>query len=464
MTRVLLSIRSRRGTFVLHWGPAALILWPDNGFIYRNHYSAWPTRGTPAEVEESALHVVMITNVVAPDKLGGLERYVRELAVALVRKGHEVTVIAKRIDPTHEVSEQLDDGVRILRYDMPNKNDPFFALKYPLATAMGVTKTLRSLGVASSSPMVIHGHFPVPMLSLALRRVPYVYTCHAPVYKELLDERQGSYKLPSLFQRLAVRALKGAEKFVIRGAAHVVTLSDFVGREVDELGGKAYAEIQRVPGGLDTEWFSPPEELTEAISEGKARGPRLFTARRLVARTGVESLIRAVGIMRLKEPDTRLVIAGDGPLRRRLEDIVQDLDLDPLVEFRGRVSEGELREQYRFADIAVTPTRNLEGFGLSTAEAMACGTVPFVTPVGANPEVVRGTAPELISEGIEPEQLASGLVNLWRSSEFKRIRDEVRSAVHPTLSWPVVADKYVSIYENFASHEAPIYPVRHYAK
>ena len=42
------------------------------------------------------MRVLMVTNAVAPDKLGGLERYVRELAATLVRKGHDVTTLSKR--------------------------------------------------------------------------------------------------------------------------------------------------------------------------------------------------------------------------------------------------------------------------------------------------------------------------------------------------------------------------------
>ena len=47
------------------------------------------------------MKVLMVTNAIAPDKLGGLERYVRELAATLVRKGHDVTTLSKRTDPTN---------------------------------------------------------------------------------------------------------------------------------------------------------------------------------------------------------------------------------------------------------------------------------------------------------------------------------------------------------------------------
>lgn len=57
----------------------------------------------------------MVTNAVAPDKLGGLERYVRELAATLVRKGHDVTTLSKRTALDQPSAETGDDGVRLLR-------------------------------------------------------------------------------------------------------------------------------------------------------------------------------------------------------------------------------------------------------------------------------------------------------------------------------------------------------------
>ena len=143
------------------------------------------------------MHIVMVTNAIAPDKLGGLERYVRELSKELVRQGNAVTVISKMTSPNQPDVQECPDGVKVMRYKVPPKEDALFALKYPYYVARGVRKALGAI-VRTSYPggTVIHGHFPLPMLPLVMKRIPYVYTCHAPVYKEILDERQGSYRFP----------------------------------------------------------------------------------------------------------------------------------------------------------------------------------------------------------------------------------------------------------------------------
>ena len=395
-------------------------------------------------VKNGQMHIIMITNAIAPDKLGGLERYVRELSKELVLQGNAVTVISKMTSPGQSHAEECLDGVKVMRYGVPSKEDPLFAVKYPHFVVRGVREALRAaLAISYPGGTVVHGHFPLPMLPLIVEGIPYVYTCHAPVYKEILDERQGSYRFPHWALAGLVSCFKLAERRVLKAATRVVTLSRFVADEVSGLTGQSPETITRIPGGLDTGWFSPA-----AGDEGSRTdaGPLLFTARRLVTRTGVGELVRAMPLILEHEPGAKLVVAGDGPLRLTLQKVVAELNLRKTVTFLGRISEQELREWYRKADIAVTPTRNLEGFGLSTVEAMACGTVPLVTPVAANPEIVGRISPLLVAPGLDARGIADGVLGLWNSAEYEFFRSTVRAAVHPHLGWPSVCSAYMTVY------------------
>lgn len=395
--------------------------------------------------QDLKLHIVMITNVVVPDKLGGLERYVRELSAELVRQGHSVTVISKRTSNHQPNEEKFPDGVKVRRYNMPSKRDPFFALKYPFTVNMGVKRALRgALLEGNSEHTIIHGHFPLPMIYPLINRMPYIYTCHNPVHKEILDERQGSYRLPGILQSLIIGTFKAMEKRVIRSAEKVVTLSQFVCDEVVELTHNSAASITRIPGGLDTSWFSPGSTLDTRES---LPGPLLFTARRLVSRTGIGELVRAMPLILQQIPGARLTIAGDGPLKESLQRTIEELGLTDKVELLGGLGDADLRSWYRRADIAVTPTRKLEGFGLSTVEAMSCGAVPLVTPIAANPEIVSNLSPLLVAPSADAEGLAEGVVQLWRAPAYAHIKASVRSEVHPQFSWPQVSRQYLDLYQ-----------------
>ena len=157
------------------------------------------------------VRVVLVSNTVTPDKVGGLPRYVRELAAALVRMDCEVLVLAKRVSGRAPATETAPDGVTIIRHSVPSKANPLFAAFYPVSSARGVLAPVRQARG--------HCHFAPTALPLALSGVPFLYTFHAPVWRELLDERQDSYRLPRALQRPVVAVVRASERLVVSRAA-----------------------------------------------------------------------------------------------------------------------------------------------------------------------------------------------------------------------------------------------------
>lgn len=388
--------------------------------------------------------VIMLTNAVAPDKLGGLERYVRELSTALATAGRQVTIFTKRVDDSSPPTETDSLGVRVVRHPVPSKLNPLFPVAYPLAVA----RTLRR-EVAGQPASVVHGHYPVTTLPLALRggQDSFVYTFHNPVYKELLEQREGSYFLPAVVQRPAVRSLAAAESLVLRRARQVFTLSRFTRAEAVELSGIGASRVRVVPGGLRTDFFTPgPVEHDEWSASAD---PLLFTARRFTPRTGVVELVTAFRPVLDRFPAARLAIAGGGALQPRIEEEITRLGLSGSVRLLGVLGDADLRRWYRAADLTVMPTQEREGFGLTTAESLSCGTPVFVTPVGANPELVAGLTPLLVSSGPDPAGMASGLIEYLGAPADVRAgaASASRPQVHPRWSWASIADAYAEVYD-----------------
>ncbi|MCW2985284.1 MAG: glycosyltransferase, partial [Conexibacter sp.] len=345
--------------------------------------------------------VLLLSNGITPDHLGGLQRYVRELASALVRAGADVTVVARRKDPDLPLRETAPDGVRIERFAGPSKASRMYAMTYPVAAARA---TLAA--VAAHPDHVIHTHFPLQAFPLLLRRGrPFLHTFHAPVYREIAGERQGSYALPRPLEVGLVGASRRAEAAMVRRAVRIVTLSAFMRDEVGRLDAAAAARVVQLPGGIDTTHFTPDGPAVEH-PWAAGDGPLLFTARRLVPRTGVGELVEAMPAILERVPAARLVIAGAGALRNAIAGRIAALGLGERVLLAGRVSDDDLLGWYRAADLVVIPTQELEGFGLTTAEALACGTPAVATPAGANGEVLGPLAPELVADGTAPADIA----------------------------------------------------------
>ena len=137
----------------------------------------------------------------------------------------------------------------------------------------------------------------------------------------------------------------------------------------------------------DVPWTESPPTETEAVQAGPAR-PTLATVAMLRPEKGVEDLLRAVALLRDRGRPVILRLAGDGPLRRRLETITRELGLGGDVRFEGYVA--DLEPFFEKADFYVQPSRE-EALGLSVLEAMARG-LPLVVSEG-------GFLPRLVGEG-----------------------------------------------------------------
>jgi glycosyltransferase involved in cell wall biosynthesis len=395
--------------------------------------------------------VLLLTNGIAPEQLGGLQRYVRELATALARAGVEVSVLTRRRraeDPRHEID---DDGVEIMRFATPAKGRLLYPVGYPAATFRAVR---RAAGTRAPARRVLHSHFTLQGMAMAALGRPFLHTFHAPVYREIASERQGSYRLPGGSERALVAAARRGETFMLARATRVITLSEFMRGEVIALSGRAASRTDVVPGGVDTAHFSPGEGIAHPAATDAE--PLLFCARRLVPRTGVLELVRAMPRIAQTCPAVRLVIAGAGALEGDVRREIQHRALQRHVHLLGRVSDDDLVRWYRSADLVVLPTQELEGFGLATAEALASGTPVLGTPAGATPELLTGLDPGLVAADVTPDAIADAVIALASDrTRLLALAARARARVHPAMGWPQIVQRHVAIYEALA-HGDPL--------
>ena len=181
-----------------------------------------------------------------------------------------------------------------------------------------------------------------------------------------------------------------------------------------------------ISGGLahylaETEGFD--ERTFEIVHYGIASGPepapypggsRLLFIGRLVPVKGIDTLLRAFATALREQPDLRLDIAGDGPLRGELESLAGELGLAGSVRFLGR-TEGVGAEMEQAATVVV-PSLG-EGFGMVALEAAERGRPVIASAVGGLPEIIAdGRTGVLVPAGDAPA-LAAAIVALVRDPE-----------------------------------------------
>lgn len=124
---------------------------------------------------------------------------------------------------------------------------------------------------------------------------------------------------------------------------------------------------------------------------------------------GIDVLLEAAAELRMRRPDARIVIAGDGPSRRELERAALEKGLKDMVRFLGVCEDpGSL---YPLLDIFVLPSR-WEGFGVVLLEAMASGLPVVATRVGGIIDVVREGATGILVPPEDAGSLRNGLLTL----------------------------------------------------
>jgi len=384
------------------------------------------------------VRILVATDQWFPDLEGGSARLAAESARALADRGHEVTVLAPR-NGSDDVSNEGGLTVRraLARNLLPQ------TLTDPLATR-------RHARAGEFDVLLAHQSTTAVGLLERAQTTPLAVMYHASAARELRFLRS---QLPLGPRRLSgsllARPLELMERRALSAAARIFVLSDFSrslvlsDHEVDP------ARIRLVAAGVDTERFSPGDRsAARERLDLPADSRLLFTLRRLEPRMGLDRLL---GALQRLSGDVVLAVGGAGALAHRLEELAAELGLGHRVRFLGRVAEEELVDWYRAADLVVLPSVAYEGFGMVTAEALACGTPVVGTPVGATPELLQPLGPALLAQSAKPEDLAAALEEGFRLAGDQSLRDRCRAYAVERFSWSTAAPDWEAALTEAAS-------------
>jgi phosphatidylinositol alpha-1,6-mannosyltransferase len=144
---------------------------------------------------------------------------------------------------------------------------------------------------------------------------------------------------------------------------------------------------------------------------------------RLVARKGADRLIEAMPQIVRVCPDVHLLIAGDGPMRSKLEGLIQSLNLQRSVTLLGAVSDRDLDDLYALAEVFALPNREMpdgdtEGFGLVFLEANACGKPVVAGLAGGAPDAVTDQINGLTVDGNSVDAVAHAVNALFTDKDL----------------------------------------------
>ena len=378
---------------------------------------------------------------------GGTQRQALELARYLSTR-HEVDVWAYAYDPDRcypDLSRPL--GVKALSRQLPSFGTPRTGIgrvaRLARPRVYEFEREIRSLAESLGSYDVLNGH------DIWTERVAHVYKERFPRTPAVLMSNDAPIAFvqvrmnarrraePAGFLRRAARGLlrpvyeraRREEVRYLQAVDRILVLDERNRAIFRDLAGR---EATVVRSGLDIDGFQPRFEKANAVFTILATGI-LFPHRRF------EDAIRAVALVRDRGVTAELRIVGSPDFAPDYASFLQTevtrLGLADRVSFLGRVSEADLREEYRAADVFVFPNHE-QTWGLAVFEAMASGTPVVVSRTAGASEVLAHTQNALLVDPKEPRQLADALARLVEDRElYGRLQREGRRFVERNISW-----------------------------
>jgi glycosyltransferase involved in cell wall biosynthesis len=372
------------------------------------------------------MHLACIGNGWFPEDPGGLERYVYGLVQSLAHGGDVVDFFTTGHPTTL--------GGASYPHTLGNVERGIVRRMFGALTCYA-----REL---SRSCDVVNVHFPLtglPAVPFIPRDVPLVYNFHGPWWQESKQEGAPWFN---------VALKKQIERLLFKRCAHFIVDSTAFKQLLCSSYGIGEDRVSVVPCAIDTRVFVPSSSRRFARAQLGWPQDRfvVFTARRLVHRVGLSSLLGAVADLKTRRRDLWLAIAGKGPLSASLQHQIDSMELNEYVRLLGFVSEEELILAFQAADVTVVPSQSLEGFGIIIAESLACGTPVIATPVGGMPEWLAPLQPSLVMEGFDREAIARSLESVIVGSLPLPDPKRCRAYAEETFSWPIVASRMRAVF------------------
>jgi phosphatidylinositol alpha-mannosyltransferase len=350
------------------------------------------------------------------DVPGGVQNHVKDLAEALIARGHDVSVLA----PT-ESGDLPPYVVPAGRTVAVPYNGAVARMSFGPVVAARARRWLHE-----GDFDVLHLHEPatpsLSLLALWAADCPVVATYHSASERSRALSATAAILRPSL-EKINARIAVSEYSRVF---------------QVSHLGG----EPMIIPNGLYVDRFASAEPRPEWRGDD---GTVAFVGRLGEPRKGFPLLAEAFGQVAADRPGLRLLVVGGGDVdeaRELLPEPVRDQ-----VIFLGRASDDDKAAALRTADVYVAPNTGAESFGIVLAEAMAAGATVLASDIPAFRRVLDDGANGVLFANEDPHDLAVQLAALLDDPARRAVLDAAARNAVRRYDWSSVAGQILRVYE-----------------
>lgn len=369
----------------------------------------------------------MCIGIICYPTQGGSGIVATELGLELARLGHRIHFISYR---------------RPFRLDRHYPNVQFHQVEvssYPLFEyppySLALTSKIIELHQREKLDLV-HAHYAIPhtisawMASRMLEegRLPLMTTLHGT---DITLVGQDPGYLP-------------VTRFTLQHSDAITSVSDWLKAETLRVFDSGL-DIRRIHNFVDTDLFRPL--CQQGLRNGFAnRGESVLlhvSNFRPVKR--VQDVIQTFDRVQRALP-ARLILAGLGPERNAMKELVRQLDIEDKVHFIG--NNESIVDLMNVADLFLLPSES-ESFGLAALEAMSCGIPAVASRVGGLPELIEDGVNSFLCPLGDVDSFAECCIRLLKDRDcYDRIARAARSTAVDRFSIGRILPEYVRLYES----------------
>ncbi len=330
---------------------------------------------------------IKVLEVINSLKIGGAELLLKNFVVE-AKKNNQYTVDVCTLYATNDaknVEEIKKKNIRVWTLDLKNK--------YSLSIVGKIKKIIER-----ENYDIVHVHLFPSNAIIALssfffpKYIGYILTEHSTINR-----------------RRSIKIFKIIDGLVYHRYAKIICISKEVKNSLIKWLPTIKEKIEIIPDGIPMNSESKDNSLTKKYDV-------LFVGR-LIRQKGINFLLEAVSILQKKyKKMIQVTIVGDGPSKKELIKICEELKIKDSVKFLG--SQRDVDQIMRSSRVLVLPSRS-EGFGLVLLEAMKNKLPIIATNVGGIPEIVTNGQEGILVPKEDPKALADSINRVLENSELR---------------------------------------------
>ena len=386
-------------------------------------------------------------------EIGGMNVYVLELSKELAKKGFAIDIFTRQVEKESPKIVTIYPNLRVIhikagKITKIRKNE---LIKLIPEFLENLYKFIRENKL--SLDLVSCHYYLSGLIGLSIKekyKIPMSITFHTlALMKNLVAREEEEIE--------EIKRIE-SEMLLIKMADKVIATSQTDERYIHTLYNCPSIKISILSPGVNHKLFKPIDKLLakKRVNISKNRRLILFVGR-IEPLKGIDVLLYALKILTHHDSKLNLclwIIGGDALGKEatwskeliRLKQIKKILGINAFVEFLGRKKQEELPFFYNAAEIVIMPSR-YESFGITSLEAISCGTPVITTDVSGISNLFDKEHQALVTSASNPILLAKKVKSLLTNkNEYIKISQEVLNKAQD-FSWDKTADKFIRLWD-----------------